>query len=143
MRILDDASALKATRVYDATCSRLSILPFATGPKRSMGHVRGGEKNIFFIRDIDDAAMASASVGILSIRGPEVSPGSLTVGTRHGQSPTPRARRLPSVHNISKFLCALLLWTMGVKLEIARASVLALVREPHGRVCRLSILLGT
>ena len=24
---------------------------------------------------------------------------------------------------------------VGVKLEIARASVLALVREPHGRVC--------
>ena len=32
----------------DAPCSRLSIVRFATGPKRSMGHVLGAEKNIFF-----------------------------------------------------------------------------------------------
>jgi hypothetical protein len=32
----------------DATCSRLSTVPFATGPKRSMGYLLGGEKNNYF-----------------------------------------------------------------------------------------------
>ena len=44
------------------TCSRLSIVPFATGPKRSMGHVLGGEKFNFLIRDIDDATRTGASM---------------------------------------------------------------------------------
>ena len=45
----------------------------------------GGAKKIFFlIRDIDDAAMASASVGILSIRGPEVCPGVALGQSIHG-----------------------------------------------------------
>ena len=32
----------------DASCSRLSIVRFPTGPKRSMGHFLGGEKINFF-----------------------------------------------------------------------------------------------
>ena len=32
----------------DAPCSRLSIVRFDTGPKGSMGHLLGGEKNNFF-----------------------------------------------------------------------------------------------
>ena len=41
----------------DATCSRLSILQFANGPKRSMGHVLGAEKGNLLIRgaEADDA----------------------------------------------------------------------------------------
>ena len=35
-----------ARKRYDS--SRLSIVRFATGPKRSMGHLRGGEKINFF-----------------------------------------------------------------------------------------------
>ena len=31
-----------------APCSRLSTVPFANGPKRSMGHALGAEKNNFF-----------------------------------------------------------------------------------------------
>ena len=34
--------------LLDAPCSRLSIVRFDTGPKGSMGHLLGGEKNIFF-----------------------------------------------------------------------------------------------
>ena len=34
--------------LLDAPCSRLSIVRFDTGPKRSMGHLLGGEKNNFF-----------------------------------------------------------------------------------------------
>ena len=33
-----------------ATGSRLSIVPFDTGPKRSMGHVPGAKKSNFLIR---------------------------------------------------------------------------------------------
>ena len=40
-----DTSARKG-----ANCSRLSIVQFATGPKRSIGHVLGAEKGIFLIR---------------------------------------------------------------------------------------------
>ena len=32
----------------NVACSRLSIVRFDTGPKRSMGHLLGGEKNNFF-----------------------------------------------------------------------------------------------
>ncbi len=34
--------------LLDAPCSCLSIVRFDTGPKRSMGHLLGGEKNNFF-----------------------------------------------------------------------------------------------
>ena len=41
----------------NATCSRSSIVQFATGPKISMGHVLGAEKEFFLIRgaEADDA----------------------------------------------------------------------------------------
>ena len=38
----------------------MSIVRFDTGPKRSMGHVLGGEKKKFLIRDIDGPAMTAA-----------------------------------------------------------------------------------
>ena len=69
--------------------SRLGIVPLATSPKRSMGHLLGGEKIIFLIRDIDGPAMAAAPVESCQDRGPEVSLGSPRVGTIHVQSPTP------------------------------------------------------
>ena len=34
--------------LLDAPCSRSSTVRFATGPKRSMGHLLGGEKINFF-----------------------------------------------------------------------------------------------
>ena len=37
-----------STKKTETSCSRLSSLRFATGPKRSMGHVMGAEKGIFF-----------------------------------------------------------------------------------------------
>ena len=37
----------------DASRSRLSIVPFADGPKRSMGHVLGAEKEFFLIPAVD------------------------------------------------------------------------------------------
>ena len=52
-----------------------------------------GEKINFFIRG---AEVLSRAGGILSIRGPEVSLGSLRVGTRRGQSPTPYTLALGS-----------------------------------------------
>ena len=56
------AAACKDTSKLERACSRLSIVPFATGPKRSMGHLPGAEKLIFLIREIDDAATVGASV---------------------------------------------------------------------------------
>ena len=50
--------------LLDAPCSRLSIVRFDIGPKRSMGHLLGAKKSNFLIRDIDDAAMAAAPVEI-------------------------------------------------------------------------------
>ena len=58
----------------------------------------GAKKILFLIRDIDGRAMAAAPVESCQDRGPEVSLGSPRVGTRRGQSPTPHARPLPSVH---------------------------------------------
>ena len=62
-----------------------------------MGHVLGGEKNNFLIRDIDGPGMDSHVDGILSIRGPEGSPRSPRVGTVHVQSTTAHALALLSV----------------------------------------------
>ena len=39
-----------ASSQSERACSRLSIIPFANGRKRSMGHVMGVEKGIFLIR---------------------------------------------------------------------------------------------
>ena len=57
----------------------------------------GAKKILFLIRDIDGRAMAAAPVESCQDRGPEVSLGSPRVGTRRGQSPTPRTRALLSV----------------------------------------------
>ena len=64
-----------------------------TGPKRSIGRLLGGEKNNFLIRG---AQVVSRAGGMLSIRGPEVSLGSLRVGTRRVQSLTPHTPVLGS-----------------------------------------------
>ena len=48
--------------LLDAPCSRLSIVRFARGPKRSMGRLLGSEKIFFLIRDIDGPTMAGVSV---------------------------------------------------------------------------------
>ena len=81
----------------NATCSRLSIVRFANGPKRSMGHVLGAKKEFFLIRGRwRPTVYGGRTSGILSIRGPEVSLGSLRVGTIHVQSPTPHTPPLQS-----------------------------------------------
>ena len=73
----------------------MSIFQFATGPKRSMGHVLGAEKGNFLIRGRGRPTVyGGRTSGILSIRGPEVSLRSPRVLTRRGQSPTPHARAL-------------------------------------------------
>ena len=94
-----ELAACKDTSLQNRTaaCSCSSIHPFDTGPKRSMGHLLGGEKIIFLIRDIDGPAMAAAPVESCQDRGPEVSLGSPRIGTRRGQSPTPHTRALRSV----------------------------------------------
>ena len=79
-------------------CSCLSIVRFDNGPKRPMGHLLGAEKNNFFNSRCWRSRHDGRVDGILSICGPEVSRGSLLVGSRRGQSPTAHARRLPSVH---------------------------------------------
>jgi len=45
-----ELAACKILAIANATCSCLSILQFATGPKRSMGHVLGAEKGKILIR---------------------------------------------------------------------------------------------
>ena len=37
--------------LLDAACTFMSIVRFATGPKRSMGHLLRGDLHIFLIRD--------------------------------------------------------------------------------------------
>jgi len=78
--------------------SRLSIVRFATGPKRSMEHLLGAEKNIFFNSRNRRRRHGGRVGGILSIRGSEVSPRPPMVVCIHVQSPTPRAWPLPSVY---------------------------------------------
>ena len=81
----------------NATCSCLSTVRFATGPKRSMGHVLGAEKGIFFIRGRGRPTVYGGRAGlILSIPVKEVSLGSPRVGTIHVQAPTPHAPALQS-----------------------------------------------
>ena len=62
-----------------AARSRLCIVHLVTGPKRSIGRLLGGEKINFLIRGAEVVIRAG---GMRSIRGPEVSRGSLRVGTR-------------------------------------------------------------
>ena len=75
--------------LLDAPCSRLSIVRFARGPKRSMGRLLGSEKNFFFNSRHRRSHHGGRVGGILSIRGPEVSLGSLWVGRGRVQAPTP------------------------------------------------------
>jgi hypothetical protein len=64
----------------ETPCSRLGIVPFATGPKRSMGHLLGAETDCVLIRGRGrPTVFGGRTSGILSIRGPEVSLGSLWV----------------------------------------------------------------
>ena len=58
-----------------------------------MGRLLGREKNNFLIRG---AEVVSRAGGMQWIRGPEVSLGSLRVGTGRAQSPTPHAPALGS-----------------------------------------------
>ena len=68
----------------DRACNRLSIVQLATGPKRSMGHVRGGEKGNFLIRAGRCPMVYGSRVSlILSIPAQGVSLGSPRVGTIH------------------------------------------------------------
>ena len=60
-----------------------------------MGHFLGAEKEFFLIRGRGRPTVyGGRASGILSIRGPEVSLGSLRVGTIHVQAPTPHAPAL-------------------------------------------------
>ena len=60
--------------------SRLSILPFANGPKRTMGHLLGAKNGLFVHRGRGRPTVyGGRACGILSIRGPEVSLGSLMI----------------------------------------------------------------
>ena len=68
----------------------MSVVQFAKGPKRSMGHLLGGEKLIFLIRGRGRPTVYdSRACGILSIPAQEVCLGSPKVGTIHVQAPTP------------------------------------------------------
>ena len=76
----------------------MSIVRFATGPKRPMGHLLGAEKGNFLIRGRGRPTVYGGRAGgILSIPAKEVSLGSPRVGTIHVQTPTPHAWALPSV----------------------------------------------
>ena len=51
--VLAVVKTLAREKEQTAPCSRLSIVPLATGPKRSMGHVLGAKNNNFLIRVAD------------------------------------------------------------------------------------------
>ena len=73
----------------------MSTLRFANGPKRSMGHVLGAEKDFFLIRGRGRPTVYCGRAGlILSIPAEEVSLGSPRVGIIHGHAPTPHAPAL-------------------------------------------------
>ena len=80
------------TLALERTCSRLSTVPFAKSPKRSMGHVLGAETIFFLIRGRGRPTVCGGrACGILSIPVKQVSVGSPRVGTIHAQAPTPHA----------------------------------------------------
>ena len=77
-----------------------------------MGHFLGGEKINFFIRDIDDPAMAGASVEscrFVVLRSPRRRLGSVKYTFNRLRRIRGRSHRC--IH-ISKVLCAPALWTM-------------------------------
>ena len=73
----------------------MSVVRLDTGPKRAIRRFLEGEKNNFLIRGAEVVSRAS---GMRSIRGPEVSPGSLRVSIRRAQSPLPYTYILPAPH---------------------------------------------
>ena len=74
-----------ACKGTNTPCGRLTTVQFANGPKRSVGHVLGGEKGNFLIRGRGRPPVnGGRTIGILSIRGPEISLGSLRVAPIHG-----------------------------------------------------------
>jgi hypothetical protein len=75
-------------------CSRLSTVWFATGLKRSMGHVLGA-KNSFAVQRRTRPQGGRAG-GILSIPAQQVSLGSPRAGTIHVQAPTSHTPPLQS-----------------------------------------------
>ena len=70
----------------------MSIVRFATGPKRSMGHVLGAKNSFAVLRPTTPQAGRAGL--ILSIPVKQVSLGSPRVGTIHVQAPTPHAPAL-------------------------------------------------
>ena len=95
MRILDDASALKATRVCDLQPFEYPSVRYWS--KEINGTRTGGRKSIFLIRGRGRPTVyGGRTSGNLSIRGPEVPLRSLRVGTIHVQAPTPHTPPLQS-----------------------------------------------
>ena len=121
-----------ASQTRNAACSRLSTGQFATGPKRSMGHVLGGEKGFFLIRGSSAAkGEGSRACGILSIPAQEVSLGSPRVSSIHVQSPTPP---LPARYTSAKM--HLKPDVSSIKCQSFRSR--ALWRSPSTGACGLS-----
>ena len=89
------AASVKTLASKTERACRLSIVPFANGPKSINGTLTGGQKNNFFNRgaEVDDGYRAAAPGLILSIPS-NASLGSPRVGTIHVQSPTPHAPAL-------------------------------------------------
>ena len=99
-----------------------------------MGHVLRAEKDFFSIRGRGRPAVyGGRASGILSIRGPEVSPRRRRVGAVHVQSPTPRARALPSVDIYGNSLSQTGLMPMICQRFRSRA----LLRAPSTGACGL------
>ena len=71
-----------------------------------MGHLLGGEKNNFLIRDIDGPAMTATPVESCRFAARRSLRGSLLVGSGCSQEPTARARALPSVETYEAILSA-------------------------------------
>ena len=100
-------AACKTLAKQRAPLSCLSIVRFATGPKRPMGHLLGAEKGNFLIRGRGRPTVyGGRASGILSIPVEEVSLGSPRVGTIHAQAPTPHAPPLPAYFGQFSHHCA-------------------------------------
>ena len=80
-----------------------------------MGHVLGAEKSLFFIRGRGRPTVYGGRAnGILSIRGPEVSPGSPRVVVDVRNSPTPHALVLGALQRALDPK----LWGLGLRPEV-------------------------
>ena len=116
----------------NTTFSRLSIVRFDTGSKRSIGRLLGGEKNNFLIRG---AEVVSRAGGMLSIRGPQVPLGSPRVGTRRAQSSTLYMRVMPPPHTNEQVLGQ----TSGSSPNPSTIGSTALWGAPSARACRVGL----